>query len=204
MDNKLSNIYNLSLEVFKILKDEYSIYLSKEKKEFLENLNINNFYKVVNNSYLPSIFYIGDKYYLNSYYNLDNLESLIPFLCLASLTSNLNPLKIGLIEEELLYLKDKYNLDIDTYFKEELEIAKLVSKSVLLDVPFKIIFKESDIDIVNYLVEEKGSNDGLIYYNISKKMKEIREKDDYFTKEKNFDYEEVKDYLYDYIGSKVK
>ena len=204
MNNDLESIYNLSLEVFEILKKEYTIYLSKEKKEFLDNLNITNFYKIINNTYLPSIYFIGDKYYLNNYYNLDNIEELVPFLCLASLVNNLNPLKIGLIELELLSLKDKYNLNINTYFKEELDIAKLVSKVILDDIPFKVIFKETDTDIVNYLQIEKDSNYGLIYYNVSKKMKELKNNKDFFSKNINNNYEEVKDYLYDFIGNKIR
>ena len=204
MNNKISSICSLSLEVFTILKKEYEVYLSEEKKDFLNKLNIDNFYKVINNTYLPPIYFIGDKYYLNSYYNLDNIESLVPFLCLSSLVTNLNPLKIGLIEKELLDLKDKYDLNIKTYFKEELEIADIVSKTLLVDIPFKVIFKESDVDIVNYLVEDASSDIGLTYYNISKKMKDIRKNTDYFSFNSNINYEEVKDYLYDFIGNKVR
>ncbi len=204
MNNKLSSICSLSLEVFTILKKEYNIYLSKEKEDFLDKLDINNFYKIINNAYLPPICFIGDKYYLNNYYNLDNIEGLVPFLCLASLVNNLNPLKIGLIEEELLYLKDKYNLNINVYFNEELEVANIVSKKLLLDIPFKVIFKDSDIDIVNYLVEESNSIIGLVYYNVSKKMKDIRKNRDLFSVNSDINYEEVKNYLYDFIGSKVR
>jgi len=204
MNNKISSICSLSLEVFTILKKEYEVYLSEDKKDFLNKLNIDNFYKVINNTYLPPIYFIGDKYYLNSYYNLDNIESLVPFLCLSSLVTNLNPLKIGLIEKELLDLKDKYDLNIKTYFKEELEIADIVSKTLLVDIPFKVIFKESDVDIVNYLVEDASSDIGLTYYNISKKMKDIRKNTDYFSFNSNINYEEVKDYLYDFIGNKVR
>jgi len=204
MNNKISSICSLSLEVFTILKKEYEVYLSEEKKDFLNKLNIDNFYKVINNTYLPPIYFIGDKYYLNSYYNLDNIESLVPFLCLSSLVTNLNPLKIGLIEKELLDLKDKYELNIKTYFKEELEIADIVTKTLLVDIPFKVIFKESDVDIVNYLVEDASSDIGLTYYNISKKMKDIRKNTDYFSFNSNINYEEVKDYLYDFIGNKVR
>lgn len=204
MNNKISSICSLSLEVFTILKKEYEVYLSEEKKDFLNKLNIDNFYKVINNTYLPPIYFIGDKYYLNSYYNLDNIELLVPFLCLSSLVTNLNPLKIGLIEKELLDLKDKYDLNIKTYFKEELEIADIVSKTLLVDIPFKVIFKESDVDIVNYLVEDASSDIGLTYYNISKKMKDIRKNTDYFSINSTINYEEVKDYLYDFIGNKVR
>ena len=204
MNNKLSSICSLSLEIFAILKKEYEIYLTNEKKEFLNNLNINNFYKIIDNTYLPPIYFIGDKYYLNEHYNLDNIENLIPFLCLASLVNNINPLKMGLIEEELLYLKEKYNLNINTYFIKELEIASIVSKTLLDDIPFKVIFKETDTDIINYLIEEKGYNTGICYYNVSKKMKEIKNNKNNFIIDNNLDYKIVEDYLYDFIGNKVR
>lgn len=200
MNNNLSSICSLSLEIFTIIKKEYSIYLSEEKQKFLNKLDINNFYKIINNSYLPPIYFIGDKYYLNDYYNLDNINTLVPFLCLAALINNLNPLKIGLIEEEILNLKDKYNINCNTYFSNELEIAEIVSKTILSDIPFKVIFKDSDTDIVSYLVEEKGSNIGITYYNVSKKMKEIKK--NYF--DKNVDYSIVKDYLYDFISNRIR
>lgn len=204
MNNELSSICSLSLEVFKILKREYNIYLSNEKIEFIDNLEINKFYKKINNSYLPPIFFIGNTYYLNSYYNLTNIENLVPFLCLSSLVNNLNPLKVGLIEKELDYLYDKYNITGNTYFPKEKEIADIVSKTILEDIPFKVIFKDTDTDIINYLVEEKGSNEAIIYYNVSKKMKDIKNNNDIFNFNDKLDYTSVEDYLYDFIGNKIK
>ena len=203
-ENKLSEIYDLSTKIFDILKKEYEIYLSSSKKEFLSNLDISKFYKVINKRNMPSIFYIGDTYYLNTYYNLDNILSIVPFLCLSSLVTNLNPLKIGLIEEELLSLKDKYNLDIAINYPRELEVAKIVSSGILNDIPFKIIFKDSDTEIVNYLQEEINSSCAFCYYNVSKQMKKIRVGSNYFNKEDDIDYSLVIDYLYDFIGHKVK
>ena len=71
MENKLKEICRLSLDIFTIIKEEYSIYLSPEKGKFLANLNIDNFYKIINKASLPEIFFMGDKYYLNSYYNFN-------------------------------------------------------------------------------------------------------------------------------------
>ncbi|MBR3660958.1 MAG: hypothetical protein IKN63_03530 [Bacilli bacterium] len=204
MENKLKEICRLSLDIFTIIKEEYSIYLSPEKGKFLANLNIDNFYKIINKASLPEIFFMGDKYYLNSYYNFNNIEKLIPFLCLSSLITNLNPLKIGLIEVELSYLKNKYNLDIDTYFVKELEVANLVNEAMLINVPYKVIFKESDSDIFSYLTEELGSNYAICYNNVSLAMKKIWGNRNYFKEHKEIDYLEVIDYIYTFIINKVK
>ena len=117
---------------------------------------------------------------------------------------NLNPLKIGLIEEEILYLNDKYNLDIKTNFNNELEVARIVSRSLLNNIPFKVVFKESDSDIVNYLQEESQSDTAICYYNVSRQMKNMRKVDDYFNSSKEIDYSNICDYLYDFIGRKLK
>ena len=204
MEKKIENICHLSLDIFTIIKQEYSMYLSKEKLDFLNKLKIENFYKIINNPYLPAIYFIGDKYYLNSYYKLENIEKLIPFLCLASVVSNLNPLKLGLIEEELLELKEKYNLNIDIIFAKELDVASLISKSILMNVPFKLIFKESDADIFNYLEEELGSKYALCYYNVSHEMKKIRGNSEIFDFSFDYDYTSVFDYIYDFISNKVR
>ena len=204
MKNKLENICRLSLDIFTIIRNEYSIYLSSEKKDFLDKLDVNNFYKIVNDASLPIVFFMGDKYYLNAYYNLDNIEKLVPFLCLASLVTNLNPLKLGLIEVELLYLKNKYDLDINTYFVNEFEVADLINEAILINVPSKVIFKENDSDIFSYLTEELGSNYALCYYNVSSSMKKIRGNENYFSDFKERDYSEIIDYLYQFISNKVR
>ena len=201
-DDKLKKICCLSHEIFELMKKEYSPFLSNEKLAFINNIDINNFYKVINDKNLPVIYFIGDKYYLNTYYNLDNIELIIPFLCLSSLVDSLNPLKIGLIEEELALLSSKYNLNIEPFFKKEYDIARIVSQSLLVDIPFKIIFKDSDSDIVKYLVEEKGSSVAISYKNIAIQMKKIKGNSSNY-QEDDLDYSSVYDYLYDYIGSKV-
>ncbi|MBQ8892273.1 MAG: hypothetical protein IJ068_05400 [Bacilli bacterium] len=203
-ESQFKNICNLSTNFFQILKDEYNIYLSDRKKEFIDNLNIFKFYKVINDSKMPNIFFLGGTYYLNSYYDLSNIESFIPFLCFSSIVSNINPLKIGLIEEEIVYLNNKYNLDIKTNFPDELEVASIVSQSILNNIPFKVIFKDSDSDIVNYLQEETSSDIAICYYSVSKQMKNMRKVDDYFNVNKRLDYSNICDYLYDFIGRKVK
>jgi len=193
------DIYNLSQKIFTLIKSEYSIYLNKDKLKFLNDLDVHKFYKIVNDKEMDKIFYLGDICYINEYYDINILE-MVPFFCLASLVSNLNPLKIGLIEQELKYLNDKYQLNILPHFKNELEVASLVSKTLLNNVPFKIIFKESDADIVQYLTEEIGSQKALYYSSISKIMKEKT----YSLFEENTNYDEIIDNLYEYVSNKSR
>jgi len=203
-NNILENIYELSDQLFKIIKDEYKLFFNKEQIIFLDNLDIKNLYKIINNKKLPRIFYLDNKYYLNDYYNLENIEKLVPFMCFSFLIKNINPLKIGLIEEEIKYLKDKYELDIENIFSSELEVAELLSQGLLNDLPFKVVFKDSDLDIINYLTEESGSKFGLFYASISKEMKKIKKEKDYFNFDDKVDYSNITDIIYDFISKKVR
>ena len=109
---------------------------------------------------------------------------------------------MGFIECELLYLKDKYNLDIETIFSNELEIANVLSKGLLEDIPDKIIFKDSDIEIVNYLNNEYGIKVGMLYYDLSSNMKKLKNKSDYYDINKIIDYSSILDNLYGFISNK--
>lgn len=200
MDNQLSSMCSLSLEMFTVIKQEYSIYLDDERIKFIDELDINNFYKFIDDETLPQFFYLGNAYYINKHYNLNIIEY-VPFLCLSSLCPNLNPLKIGLIEEELEYLNEKYNLNIRTLFNKELEVGKIITSSILSNVPYKVIFKESDVDIVNYLNEECGSKTGLFYFQISKMMKDLRKNNNF---NDDINYQEIIDLIYDFISAKVR
>ena len=193
-DIDLKNIYSISLKLFTIIKEEYNIYLSEEKKKILDELDIFKFYKEIKGKKYPFIQFIDDKCYLNSSYDINYIEYL-PFICLAVLCGNLNPLKIGLIEEELMILKDKYALTYTNKHEKESEVANIVNKTILNDIPYKVIFLDSDTEIVSYLVEEKGSKIAILYSEISKKMK---------NKKKNEDYSDVLDYLYEYLSSKIR
>ncbi len=201
-----TNIYSLSLQMFSIIKEEYNLYLNNEKRKFLEELNIFKFYKEVNDKTLPPIYYLGDTYYINSFYDMNNLINYIPFLCLASLCGSINPLKTGLIEIELDYLKEKYAIKYNTINIKEKEVAELVLKSLLTDVPYKIIFLENDLDILAYLQEEKGSRVGLFYSKISKEMKEKKinnyKKYNYYYEQ--LDYSKQLDSLFDFLSSKLR
>ncbi len=96
MKIELNDLYSISLRIFTILREEFSLYLSEDKKEKLENIDIFHFYKIINDKNMPLFSFFGDICYLNSYYNID--LDYLPFICLSYLCGNLNPLKIGLIE----------------------------------------------------------------------------------------------------------
>ncbi len=193
----LNTIYSTSLRLFTILKEEYSLYLSEEKRSFLETIDVFHFYKIIKEKELPPIQYIGETYYLNSYYQIDFMNYL-PFICLSTLCGSLNPLKIGLMEEELKLLKEKYALKYVNHHEKETEVADVVSKTLLEGIPNKVIFLDTDSDIVSYLVEEKGSKVALFYFELSKKMKKIK------NNHQLEDYSEVLDSLYEFVSSKIR
>ncbi len=203
----LDEICSLSLEMFTIIKENYSMFLSKEKKEFIDNLDIKSFYKIINKESFPPIYYLDGVYYINTFYDQDNLDELVSFLCLRSLCGSINPLKIGLIENEVKKLKEKYNLKATfIYHEKEMEVAEIVSSILLKDLPFNIIFKDTDSDIVDYLVEEKGSRDACFYSKISLLMKEKYQnyKNDYKSFYKDLNYSDIIDNIYDFFSNKVK
>ena len=187
----LNNLYSISLRLFTILKEEYYNYLSSDKKKFLDELDIFHLFKVVKNKQLPIFSNIGETIILNEHYKVNFVEYL-PFICLSCLCGNLNPLKIGLIEKELKELNEKYALGYRTINEKELDVANVVSKSFLEDIPFPIIFIESDIETFSYLSEELGSKIALLYKKISDSMKESN------------DYSKTMDLIYDYLSNKVK
>lgn len=236
-DIDLSSMISRAKVVFDILEKEYKIFLSSEKKEMLENIIYSNLFKVCENTNLPPVYLSGDTYYLNrsldkeikslsetSLYSKylketdinDIYLELVIFLCLSMLCSELNqlnPLKIGLIELEVRKISNKYNIktsNINNY--KELEVATLVHDKILNDVPFNIIFKDSDIEIFYYLGVEKGIEAAKIYHEISLLMKKkfAKIKTSEFSLKKflkhyeSINYEDVMDLIYDYINVKIK
>ena len=233
-DIDLSSMISRAQVVFDILEKEYKVFLSSEKIEILENIIYKNLFKVCENINLPPVYLSGDTYYLNrsldkeikslseatlySKYLKENdindiyLE-LVIFLCLSMLCGELNPLKIGLIEYEVRKISNKYNLktsSVNNY--KELEIATLVHEKILNDVPFNIIFKDSDIEIFYYLGNEKGIEVAKLYYEISTSMKKQYDglKGKKFSLNKflkyyeSINYEDVMDLIYGFINLKIR
>ena len=187
----LNSVFSVSLRLFTIIKEEYYNYLSNDKKEFLDKLDVFHLFRVIKDKKLPVFSFVGETVYLNNYYKEEFLNYL-PFICLAILCGKIDPLKIGLIEKELKELNDKYALGYKTIHEKELDVASVVYKALLEDIPYPIIFIDNDADLFSYLAEEKGSKLALFYKELSDSMK-VSE-----------DYSETMDLIYDYLSNKVK
>lgn len=235
-DIDLSSMISRAQVVFDIIKNEYKVFLSSEKLDLIENLDYSKFFKLMEKDNNYPIYLSGDTYYLNP--NLDSIIEDIPnnsndlysmylrnnkqdkiyydliiFMCLSLLCGELNPLKIGLIEYEIRKINQVNNLDVSLVNNyKELEIASIVREKLLDDIPYNIIFLDSDIEIFNYLTEEKGITVAKHYYEISKLMQEkfkgfdknkftLKGFLDYYNK---INYDDVLDIIYDFINTKIR
>ena len=216
-DIDLSSMISRAQVVFDIIKNEYKVFLSSEKLDLIENLDYSKFFKLMEKDNNYPIYLSGDTYYLNP--NLDSIiedkiyYDLIIFMCLSLLCGELNPLKIGLIEYEIRKINQVNNLDVSLVNNyKELEIASIVREKLLDDIPYNIIFLDSDIEIFNYLTEEKGITVAKHYYEISKLMQEkfkgfdknkftLKGFLDYYNK---INYDDVLDIIYDFINTKIR
>ena len=233
-DNNLSSMISRAKAVFDIIEEEYKVFLSNDKREILENITYSKFFKVCEREDLPPIYLTGDTYYLNqtifkeisslkgndlysSYLRENNnfniFNDLIIFMCLSILCGELNPLKLGLIELEIRKLSEKYNLNtssVNNY--KELNIGTIVKDKILSDIPLNIIFLDSDVEIFNYLAEEKGNKIAKLYYQISGTMKSkykgfsksnfsLKSFIDYYN---NINYDDVMDLIYDFLNEKIR
>lgn len=229
-ENVISSMIDVAKKVFEIIKMEYQDFLTLEKIELINNLNYSNLFKITDDN-LPPVYLENETFYLKDNLNLDtnlinpylnylrnnNLETvyqeLIIYMCLKLLCGEINPLKLGLIEKEVRYLANKYNIktsNINNY--KELEIANLVSDLLLDDLPVNIIFFDNNIEIFNYLTEEKGIKIAKLYHEISRKM--ISKYKGFSSN--NFDlisfsnyyndinYEDISDLIYDFINQKIR
>lgn len=232
-DIDLSSMINKTKLIFEILEKKYKIFLSQDKLELLDNLIYSNLFKISEDSNLPFIYLLGDTYYLNSTlsqeintlngndlisnYLINNdinniyLE-LTTFLCLSLLCSDLNPLKIGLIEREVREISKEYNIktsQISNY--KEYEVSSIIYDVLLKDLPINIIFLDSEIEIFHYLTIEKGIEVAKLYYKISSLMKEkynnfnkdysLKNMIDYYN---NINYDDVLDIIYNYVNKKIR
>ena len=224
-----SSMINLAKEVLDILKKEYRPFLSREKLEWLENIDINNLFKKnTNKSHYPFIYLNDDTYYIkdieylendkiiSSYLNGNKIQDLyqeiVVFLCFILLSSEISPLKIGLIQNEISYLSQKYNLPFnDKLNQKEGEVARVVLEKLFDDLPFNIIFLESEIEIFNYLAEEKGIEIANTYYEISMLMqdkynefiKKCSTISNYFSFYNTINYDDVMDFIFEFIHQKI-
>ena len=132
---------------------------------------------------------------------------------LISLTGELNPLKLGLILIESKIISDNYNLPlIDVSKLKEYEIGNLIKDKILDDLGFNIIFMDSEIEIFHYLTEEKGIRIAKLYYELSKRISsKFNQYDftkfnlsDFLNYYQNIDYQDIYDYIYDFISINIK
>ena len=197
---------NLSLkEIFNIIKEEYKPFLTFDKIEFIDNLDYDNFFKYRDDIVLPYLSISGDSYYLKK--ESLQLEQLF-FMALSLLCGNLNPLKVELILLEVKKNISKY-LGETTNFYQELEIANVVKDGLLKDVPFNVIFLESDIEIFNYLVSEKGYKIAKLYVETSYEMqKKVLNQGEfnpfkYLEIANDLNFDDICDRLYNFINTRV-
>lgn len=223
----ISSIIELTKQVFAVIKKDYDVFLTPSQKENIDNLNLDNFYKI-DKSY-PTFYFDQISYYLNidnnttinslygSYLREHDLSQiyleLVPFFCFNYLMSEINFLKLGLLELEIEEFCKRNNFPYSKIFcYKELEVARLFDKVILNDLPKKIIFMDSDVEIFDYLAEEKGISVARKYYEIknimNKKYKNFGRNnsnlDAFLSYYENINYEDVFDLLYDFVNLKVK
>ncbi len=95
---------------------------------------------------------------------------------------------------------------------KEKEVAKLVKETLLTDLPYNLIFIDSEVEIFNYLTEEKGIEVAKIYHEVgnmmNKKYKNFSKNNnslnDYIKYYETINYEDVFDFIYDFVNSKIK
>ena len=172
--------------------------------ELIDNIECKDLFKLTNIK-VP-IYLLGDTYYLNSNY-IDKIDNhLVIFMCLSLFCGDINPLKFGLI---CLEIEKLFNFN-KSY--KELKIARILKEKVLEDIPFNIIFLDSDIEIFNYLSEEKGIEIANFYYQVSNLMK-AKYNDFNFDKfnfdefnnfYENINYEDILDIVYSFIHHNVR
>ncbi len=194
MNDELSSLISLTQEIFDIIKNDYGKYLKKEKQELLDN---NNLFKIIDDT----IYYQKDGF---SYpLKKDNLGiEIIIFMCLASLCGNLTPLKIALIDYEVNQIIENNTLE-RTLEVNNFELVDILKSRILDELPYNIIFFDTDIEIFDYLANEKDVKVAKLYYEINSSLGNFTNPLDYYLTYKNFNYEEAYDKVYNFINKKI-
>ena len=194
MNDELKSFNSLTQEIFEIVKTDYGKFLTKEKLEYLDN---NSLFKIVDDT----IYYQKD---LVSYpLKKENLTiQVIVFMCLLSVCSNINPLKILLISDEVNNIITKYNLDENNNIRN-FDFIDILKTKILDDLPFNIIFLDTDIEIFNYLVTEKGVKTARLYYDINKSLGRVNNPIDYYLNYQDYDFDLAYDKVYNFINTRI-
>ena len=196
-----NSLIRLIDEIFDIIKTDYLKYLSEEKRNFLENLNYKNLFEIKNDI----IYYKKDGFSYPLKKEDLTIEVLI-FMCLSSLCGKLTPFKICLIASEIKSLIERNNLEGNKNL--DFELIKIIKEKILNDLPYNIIFLDTDIDIFNYLVTEKGIRTANIYYSLKHDFNNNFLTDDfnpleYFLNYQDLEYETSYDIVYNFIENSV-
>ena len=123
-------------------------------------------------------------------------------MCLAYICSNLNPLKIILIDYEINKIIEDNNLERNLSINN-FELVNIIENKIINDLPYNIIFLESDIEIFNYLRIEKGIKIAKLYHNIAISLGTINNPLEYYLTYKNLNYDNTYDMLYNFINEKI-
>ena len=197
MTEELKSLISLTDEIFDIIKDDYSKYLSNEKLELLDNINYNNLFKIKDNL----IYFKIDCFSYPLKKNNLSIEVII-FICLTYICSNINPLKIILIDYEINKIITNNNLERSLEVSD-FELVDIIESKILNDLPYNIIFLDSDIEIFNYLRIEKGIKVAKLYYDILLSLGNTDNPLEYYLTYKNFNYEDTYEIIYNYINKKI-
>ncbi len=197
MTEELKSLISLTDEIFDIIKDDYSKYLSNEKLELLDNINYNNLFKIKDNL----IYFKIDCFSYPLKKNNLSIEVII-FICLTYICSNINPLKIILIDYEINKIITNNNLERSLEVSD-FELVDIIETKILNDLPYNIIFLDSDIEIFNYLRIEKGIKVAKLYYDILLSLGNTDNPLEYYLTYKNFNYEDTYEIIYNYINKKI-
>ena len=219
----ISSMIDLTKEVFTLIKKDYEVFLVSI--DF--NPDYDNLYKIADD--LPPFYFNQVSYYLN--FNFDDLPNtvlgnylknkdlkdiyleLVPFFCFNYLAGDVNLLKLGLIILEIEEFSNRHGFKVSSVMNyKEKEVAKLVKETMLTDLPYNLIFIDSEIEIFNYLTEEKSIEVAKTYHEIVKMMnkkyknfsKNNTSLNDYIKYYDTIDYEDVFDFIYDFVNSKIK
>ena len=196
-----NSLISLIKEIFDIIKTDYLKYLSKEKRNFLESLNYKELFTIKNDI----IYYKKDGLSYPLKKEDLTIEVLI-FMCLSIFCGNLTPFKICLIASEIKSLIERNNLEGNRNL--DFKLIEVVKEKILNDLPYNIIFLDTDIDIFNYLVTEKGIRIANIYYSLKHDFNKNFLKDDfnpleYFLNYQDLEYESSYDIVYNFIENSV-
>ena len=107
-----------------------------------------------------------------------------------------------LISDEVNNIITKYNLDENNNIRN-FEFIDILKAKILDDLPFNIIFLDTDIEIFNYLVTEKGIKTARLYYDLNKSLGRVNNPIDYYLNYQDYDFDLAYDKVYNFINTRI-